>query len=127
MDVERNLIQIRHGPRANVEVLPLIMVNLLQRINSETLMRDVIALLENSHISSASDITGWILDQDNLIMPKKVDAYALDSNTDTNISEPCDGGHRQVEQVGDENEFRDIEFEDLVLSEGPQQILQLIL
>jgi hypothetical protein len=38
VDVERGLIQVRHGPGANVEVLPLKMVNLLQRINSETLM-----------------------------------------------------------------------------------------
>jgi len=29
VDVERGLIQIRHGPGANVEVLPLIMVNML--------------------------------------------------------------------------------------------------
>ncbi len=40
VDVERGLIQVRHGPSANVEVLPLTMVNLLQRINSETLMRE---------------------------------------------------------------------------------------
>jgi len=29
MDVERSLIQVRHGPRAQVEVLPLTMVNML--------------------------------------------------------------------------------------------------
>ncbi len=29
MDVERGLIQVRHSRRANVEVLPLTMVNLL--------------------------------------------------------------------------------------------------
>jgi hypothetical protein len=40
MDVERGLIQVRHGPGANVEVLPLTMVNLLQQINSETLMQE---------------------------------------------------------------------------------------
>jgi predicted aspartyl protease len=40
VDVERGLIQVRHGPGANVEVLPLTMVNLLQRINSETLMQE---------------------------------------------------------------------------------------
>jgi hypothetical protein len=38
VDVEQGLIQVRHGPGANVEVLPLTMVNMLQRINSETLM-----------------------------------------------------------------------------------------
>jgi len=40
VDVERGLIQVRHGLGANVEVLPLTMVNLLQKINSETLMRE---------------------------------------------------------------------------------------
>jgi hypothetical protein len=36
MDVEKGLIQIRRGPRADVEVLPLTMVNLMQRSNSAT-------------------------------------------------------------------------------------------
>jgi predicted aspartyl protease len=40
VDVERGLVQVRHGPGTNVEVLPLTMVNLLQRINSETLMQE---------------------------------------------------------------------------------------
>jgi predicted aspartyl protease len=60
VDVERGLIQVRHGPRANVEVLPLIMVNLLQIINSEVLMQDVTIVLKNTHISDDSDITDWI-------------------------------------------------------------------
>jgi hypothetical protein len=38
VDVERGLIQVRHGLGANVEVLPLTMVNLLQRVESEALM-----------------------------------------------------------------------------------------
>jgi hypothetical protein len=38
MDVERSLIQVKHGPRANVEVLPLSMVNLLQIMNPKTIM-----------------------------------------------------------------------------------------
>jgi len=37
MDVERGLIQVRHGLGANVEILPLTMVNMLQKMNSETL------------------------------------------------------------------------------------------
>ncbi len=39
-DVEQGLIQVRHGPGTNVEVLPLTMVNLLQRMNSEALMQE---------------------------------------------------------------------------------------
>jgi hypothetical protein len=33
VDVERGLLQVRHGPGNNVEVLPLTVVNLLQRMN----------------------------------------------------------------------------------------------
>jgi len=48
VDVERGLIQVRHGPGANVETLLLTMVKLLQRMNSRILMRDVTIVLENT-------------------------------------------------------------------------------
>jgi len=38
LDVEWGLIQVRHGPWANVEVLPLTMVNMLQIMNLDILM-----------------------------------------------------------------------------------------
>jgi len=38
VDVERGLIQVRHGPGTKVEVLPLTMVNMLQKMNSKTLI-----------------------------------------------------------------------------------------
>ncbi|CAK9870202.1 unnamed protein product [Sphagnum jensenii] len=44
VDVEQGLIQVRRGPGIDVEVLPLTMVNLLQRSNSETNVRDDAAL-----------------------------------------------------------------------------------
>jgi hypothetical protein len=44
VDVERGLIQVRHGLGANVEVLPLTMVNLLQRVESEALMPEATAI-----------------------------------------------------------------------------------
>jgi hypothetical protein len=40
LDVDRGLIQVRKGPGTDVEVLPLMMVNLLQRMNSGSLMQD---------------------------------------------------------------------------------------
>jgi hypothetical protein len=40
VDVERGLLQVRHGPGTNVEVLPLTMVNLLQRTNSGALEQE---------------------------------------------------------------------------------------
>ncbi len=82
-------------------------------------MRDAIIVLENTHISDDSNITNWISDQDNLIVPKGVNAYVLDLDIDTNSSEHYDGGPHQFEHIDDENEFKDIELEDLVMSEGP--------
>jgi hypothetical protein len=57
VDVERGLIQVRHGPGANVEVLPLTMVNLLQKTNSETLLREFATSWQNT---SACDGLGWV-------------------------------------------------------------------
>jgi hypothetical protein len=55
VDVERGLIQVRHGPRTKVEVLPLTVVNMLQKMNSETLMREVAAALGNTHLDGNLD------------------------------------------------------------------------
>jgi hypothetical protein len=60
-------------------------------------------------------------------MTKDEDAYASNSDTGTNSSEHYDGEPRQFEQIDDENEFKDTELEDLVMTKRPQQILQLIL
>jgi len=40
VDVERSLIQVRHGHGTNVEVLPVTVVNLLQRMNTGTMVRE---------------------------------------------------------------------------------------
>jgi hypothetical protein len=57
VDVERGLIQIRKGPRTDVEVLPLTMVNLLQRMNSGSLMQDTISIWKETLNDGDSD---WI-------------------------------------------------------------------
>jgi hypothetical protein len=92
MDVEWGLIQVRHGPGANVEALSLIMVNMLQRMNLEALMRDVTVALENTHIIGDSNMIVRNLYLYNPIMSKGVDALVLDSNTDMNNTEHCDKG-----------------------------------
>ncbi len=60
-------------------------------------------------------------------MIKGEDASTSYLDVGTNSSEHCDGDPRQFEQMDNEDEFKDIELEDMVRSEGPQQILQLIL
>jgi len=46
-------------------------------------------------------------------------------NADTDDSECSDSESNQLKQINCENEFGDIELEELVKSEGPQEILQL--
>jgi hypothetical protein len=119
VDVEHGLIQVRHGPGVNVKLLPLIMVNMLQRLNSKTLMQNVTIALESTHISGNSDMTVRSPYQYNPIMSKGVDAHVFDSNIDTNNYEHCDEVHQPIELISDETEFENTEFEDLVLLEGP--------
>jgi hypothetical protein len=124
VDVERGLIQVRHGPGANVEVLPLTMVNLLQRINSKTLMQESTIIWQNT---STSDDSDCMPDQDRTIMTKEDAASTSDSDAGTDGSEHCDSVSNQLKQIDYEDEFGDAELEELVRSEGLQEILQLIL
>jgi len=124
VDVERGLIQVRHVPRSNVEVLSLTMVNLLQRMNSEAMMHEATTIWKNGHIKDDYD---WIPNQDRVIMTKEDDASTSDSDTCTDGSGHGDSDSNRLKQVECEDEFIDTELEDLVKSEGPQEILQLIL
>jgi hypothetical protein len=125
VDVERGLIQVKHGPGTNVEVLPLIMVNMLQKMNSKILMRDVAVTLENTHFNGDLDMAIENPSLCDPIMARQMDAIVSDSDID--ITDDCDEGSQLVELNGDELEFGNTKLENLVLLEGPQQILQLIL
>jgi len=117
VDVERRLIQVRHGPRTKVEVLPLTVVNMLQKMNSETLIQEVAAALGNTHFDGNVDA---IVRKPSLcehIATGRMDALVSDS--DSNTDEDREGGLQLVEPVDDESEFGNTELEDLVLLEGP--------
>jgi hypothetical protein len=60
-------------------------------------------------------------------MLEEDDAFTLDSGTGTDGSEHCEWDSHQLKQIDYEDEFKDTELEDLVKSEGPQEILQVIL
>jgi hypothetical protein len=60
-------------------------------------------------------------------MTKEDATSTSDSDTGTDGSEHCDSESNQLKQIDCEDEFRDAELEELVRSEGPQEILQLIL
>jgi len=124
IDMEQGLIQVRHGPGSDVEVLPLTMVNVLQRLSSDTVIPADADTLKHTpgnldalfRKSSLHDEYGTNV---------QIDTWKSDSDSDSN--ESCD----QVVQVGEPvdgaPEFGNTELEELILSEGPQQILQLTL
>jgi hypothetical protein len=68
------------------------MVNMLQRMNSETLMQDVAIALDNTHLSGDSDMVIKNPSLYDPIMPKQVDAPVSNSDNDTDDNEHCDEG-----------------------------------
>jgi hypothetical protein len=55
VDVERGLIQVRHGPGTNVKVLPLTVVNLLQRMSTGTMVREAPTTWKDVHADQGDD------------------------------------------------------------------------
>ncbi|CAK9266201.1 unnamed protein product [Sphagnum jensenii] len=95
------------------------------KMNSKTLGRDADVALEDTPLNGGLDVDFGKLSLGNPIMNGQTDTMVSDSNTDT--VDDCEGGHQLVEPIDDEPEFGNTELENLVLVEGPQQILQLIL
>ncbi len=60
-------------------------------------------------------------------MTKGDDAYTSDSDVGTDSSEYYDSESNQLKQIDCKDEFGDVELEELVSSERPQEILQLML
>jgi hypothetical protein len=119
VDVERGLIQVRHGPGADVEVLPLTMVNMLQALNPEALMpMDLQTARKSDLVVERPSVNAEVGDQ-------RPDVRMLNSNSDA--SENSGEEHQLREPICDGSEFEDTELEQLVTREGPQQILQLTL
>ncbi len=120
VDVERGLIQVRKGPGTDVEVLPLTMVNLLQRMSSGVLVQEESTTWKNTHANGDS---GWMPDRDQAIVTKEDDASTSDSDTGIDSSDYYDSKSIQLKQIDCEDEFGDNDLEELVNSEGPQEIL----
>jgi hypothetical protein len=123
VDVEQGLIQVRRGPRADVEVLPLTMVNLVQK--SDSVVSDCNDNCTGKHAqreSEAMDGTYYLPQQSS-----SEQIAELESESNSGSSEDFDEGSQAVGAIEEESEFGNTELEELVLSEGPQQILQLML
>jgi len=119
VDVEQGLIQVRRSPGTNLEVLPLTMVNLLQRSNSETNVREDAGILkQTSRNSDAVDGLPPLYEHDT-----NERMITQESESDSDSNEDSNEGTQLVGLVDGESEFGDTELEDLVMLEGPQQIL----
>ncbi|CAK9195607.1 unnamed protein product [Sphagnum troendelagicum] len=123
VDVEQGLIQVRRGPGTDVEVLPLTMVNLMQRSDSKTNVRDDANVLR--HAPGNSDAVDGLSSLWEHGTNEQMIAQESESDSDSN--EDSNEGTQPVGPVDGESEFGDTELEDLVMLEGPQQILQLTL
>ncbi|CAK9199274.1 unnamed protein product [Sphagnum troendelagicum] len=69
----------------------------------------------------------WVADKERIIVPKGDATSSSDSDTGTDGSEHGDAVSSPVKQVEYEDEFGEDELGQLVKSEGPSEILQLIL
>ncbi len=124
VDVERGLIQVRHGPGTNVEVLPLTVVNLLQRMSAGTMVREASTTWKDAHADQDGDA---VPDQDRETVNERDDASTSDFDDDSDGSEYYDSESNRLEQIDSKDEFVDAEFEELVSSEGLQKMLRLML
>jgi hypothetical protein len=108
VDIEQGLIQVRRGPGANVEILPLTVVNLVQRSDSST-----------------DGYDGGGIQEHMLGNPDEGEKVMLEIDSDSDSSESSDERTLLVDSDEGMSEFVDAEFEDLVSKEGSLQILQL--
>jgi len=107
-----------------VEVLPLTMVNVLQRLSLETMiLADADTLKHTPGNLDALFKRSSLHDEYGTNV--QIDTWKSDSDSDSN--ESCDQVDQVVEPVDGAPEFDNTELEELILSEGPQQILQLTL
>jgi hypothetical protein len=119
VDVERGRIQVRHGLGPDMEVLPLTMVNMMQSLNSEPLMQN-----DSRSTEGVDGLMGRpCVNED--IETQQLDVQV--SGSDSNMSGDCDKECQWPKPINDESEFGNTKLEELVLMEGPQQILQLTL
>jgi hypothetical protein len=124
VDAKRGLIQVRHGHGTNVGVLPLTVVNLLQRMSAGMMVREALTTWKDAQADQTGDVAP---DQDQKAVDEGDDASTSDFDDDSDTNEYHDLESNRLEQVDSEDEFVDAEFEELVNSEGPQEMLRLML
>jgi len=123
VDVEQGLIQVRRGPGTDVKVLPLTMVNLVQRSDSENNIHG-----KDGAVKCMS--TGSRIDEESLywnVLGANPRMVTQESESEADSGDDPDEGSQPEVPVEEESEFEDTTLDNLIRSEGPQQILQLTL
>ncbi|CAM6023713.1 unnamed protein product [Sphagnum balticum] len=100
------------------------MVNLLQRVNSEAQIKKPTTTWQSASTRNNHD---WVEDHDQTIETQEDTASSSDFDACTNSSEHGEEESSPERRVDYEDEFGKGELEKLVESEGPPEILQLIL
>jgi hypothetical protein len=124
IDVERRIIQMRKGPGTDVEVLPLTMVNLLQNVSSEVQECDAADTPKSAPPETLKVEFGKMSLYDSV---ENEQTNMSVSESDTDVDDDSDEGIQSAEPIDEESEFGNTKLDELVLKEGPQQILQLTL
>jgi hypothetical protein len=124
VNMEQGLIQVRRGPGSDVEVLPLTMVNMLQKLNSETVIPANADALKHTP-GNLDALFRKLSLHDEYGANVQIDTRESDSDSDSNGN--YDQVVQVVEPVDGAPKFGNTELEELILSERPQQILQLTL
>jgi hypothetical protein len=93
-------------------------------MNAGTMVRETSTTWKDARADQDGDA---IPDQDQEAVNEGDDAFASNSDDDSDTSEYYDSEFNQLEQIDSEDEFVDAEFEELVSSEGPWEMLRLML
>ncbi|CAK9225763.1 unnamed protein product [Sphagnum troendelagicum] len=117
----KGLIQVRCGPGTDVEVLPLTVVNLVQRCGVGRSYCDGADTQERTPESSESEGGSILLCGQGTDERRRM--QEPESNSDS--SEDSDEGTPSISPVEDTSEFEDTNFEDLIREEGLHQIMQM--
>ncbi|CAK9874053.1 unnamed protein product [Sphagnum jensenii] len=123
VDIEQGLIQVKRGPGVDVEVLPLTVVNLMQRSDAVTVEHRGHGTQKSSYVNPKARRDASYLSQ----LGVSEQMGGSESELDSGSSEESDEEDQVGRMIEDECEFENTELEDLVVKEGPQQVLQLIL
>jgi hypothetical protein len=100
------------------------MVNLLQGVSSESWEQDVAVNMKGISCKTLEvNLEKLSLGNSNVDKQENVSESVFDTDTDDDSEESL----QPEEQIDEASEFGNTEFEELVLQEGPEQILQLTL